>query len=139
MKRSNSIWTVLAFLLIGITVFSGCSSSNSSTSPETPINVTGTWTIVATGYTPMTAVLNHVGTTITGTVSDTDNASVSISGTSESAANTTGSRNVTLTIQFVSAIGSITMTGAANDENTSMSGSYVDNSGGHGTWTATIQ
>lgn len=59
MKRSNVSWTALVFVvLMGITVFSGCGgSSDSSTSSETPVNVTGTWAIVATGYTPISAKL----------------------------------------------------------------------------------
>ena len=91
------------------------------------------------GYTPMTAVLTHTGTTITGTVSSVDDTAVSISGTSETAASAAVSRNITLNVQFVDWMGSIIMTGTINDDNTSMNGDYVDHVGGHGTWTANIQ
>lgn len=140
MKRSSNVtWIVLALVLMGCMAFSGC-GSDSSTSSGTSVNVAGTWAIVATGYSPMTAILTHSGTSITGTVSSLDGTATSISGTSETPANAV-SRNITLNVQFVHTdwSASIVMTGTINDANTSMSGDYIDNSGGLGTWSATLQ
>lgn len=140
MKLKKLTWMVLMFLLMGMIVFSGCGDGDDSpTSPGNPLDVSGTWTIHATGYSIMTAVLTHTGTTITGTVSTPDNTAETISGTTEAAAGTTTSRKVILDVKFLDWMGSITMTGTVSDDNTSMSGNYVDNSGGVGTWTATRQ
>ncbi|PIE30022.1 hypothetical protein CSA57_05610 [candidate division KSB3 bacterium] len=150
MKVKKSVWMLLCLLFMGTVVFSGCGGDdNSPTSPENPLNVSGNWDIKADGYSNIRATLSHSGTTVTATDLATyhvgqdgspqfDNTAEKLSGSTESPVGSTGSRTITLHAKFVGTIGSITMTGTVNKKNDSMSGTYIDNLGGHGNWTATL-
>lgn len=133
MKQRVWVLMLVVFLLVGLMGFSGCSSD--SNDPD-PLNVSGTWTIVAIGFPTMTAVLTHTGIAITGTISDASNYAVSITGNTDAAVGATTPRTITLIITFSD--GQVaTLTGAVSDNNTSMSGNYTDTFGGGDTWSAT--
>jgi hypothetical protein len=132
MKQRVLALMLVTFLLVGLMGFSGCGGGDDD--PD-PLNVSGTWMIVIPSFPDMTAVLTHTGTTITGTISDNLNYSVSISGTTEAAAGATKPRTITLIITWNDGqIG--TEVGTVSDNNMSMSGTHTDNFGGSSQWSA---
>ncbi len=135
MKKRLILSLVVGLVLVSMLALTGCHKSSSD--PD-PLDVNGTWTIVAIGYPTMIASLTYTNTTITGTVADSDSYSTGISGSTTAPAGSTEPRTITLVITFND--GQIaTLSGTVSDNNTSMSGSYLDNFGGSDTWTATKQ
>ena len=126
---------ILGLVVVSLLAFTGCKSSDDD--PD-PLDVNGTWVIIPIGDVTMTAVLTHIGNVITGTVSDVGNYATGISGSTTAAAGSTNPRTITLVITFSDGRGS-TLTGTVNDNNSSMSGTYLDTQGGTDVWTATKQ
>ena len=135
MRVSKSLLILILLLVLAtMPLIAGCGDDDD---PD-PLNVSGTWMIVMLGFPDMTAVLTHTGNTISGTISDSDNYSVSISGTTVAAAGASEPRAVTLIITFSD--GQIaTLSGTVSDNNMSMSGTYTDNFVGDGQWSANQQ
>lgn len=95
----------------------------------TPLNLTGTWRITSTASAVLTAVLNHVGTTITGTVSDAQQYATGISGSSVTPAGaSSGSRDVSLTVTFSDGMW-VRFGGVVNSDNNRIDGTYSNSQG----------
>jgi hypothetical protein len=104
--------------------------------------VDGTRIIHATGYSIIQVTATDLRTYYVAQDGSTvyDDAAETFSGITENTVGLTGSRNIMLNVKFVGKIGSITMTGTVSkDNNIAMSGDYVDDIGGTGTWTGTRQ
>ncbi len=135
MKRRLILSLVVGFVLVSMLALTGCPKDDND--PD-PLDVNGTWTIVAIGYPTMIASLAYTSTAITGTIADSDSYSTSITGTTTAPAGSAEPRDITLIITFSD--GQVaTLTGTVSDNNSSMEGDYTDTFGGDDTWTATIQ
>ena len=126
---------LLSLLMVASLGIAGCGGDDDE---PTPLNVTGTWTILAVQMPTMTAVLVHSGTTITGTVSDVTNYAQTIAGSTVASSGATTPRTITLTITF-SDLMVATLTGNVGDDSNSMSGTYQNTQGNSDTWNAARQ
>jgi hypothetical protein len=136
MRKRLMFACIVGVVLVGMLALTGCPKKKSD--PD-PLNVSGTWVITQVGDSVVvTASLTHVGNVITGTVSDSVNYSVSISGSTAAAAGLTKPRDITLMITYSDARVS-TLRGFVNDKNTGMSGTYTDSNDQSDQWSATRQ
>ncbi len=136
MKKAPGRMSLIAGLFAAaIAVIAGGCGGGGDSAAE-PLDVTGVWSLAATGHPAMTLNLTHTGSTITGTVTDSLGYSQTITGTTAAAAGALEPRDVTLVVTFSD--GQIaTYIGTVSDGNTSMSGSYTTNWGTGDSWTAT--
>lgn len=136
MKNFSIKWLRCLALLALVVSAASCGSDDESV---TSLNVTGTWRITSTACAELTAVLTHTGTTITGTVSDAASYARGISGASASSAGaTSGSRDVSLTVTFSDGMW-VRFGGVVNNDNSRISGTYINSQGNSDPFTAQRQ
>ena len=136
MRSARSRAFVVAGLFAVVMTVIGVGCGGGGGSDPLPLDVTGIWTLSATGHPTMTLNLTHAGTAITGTVSDSTNYSRRVSGSTVAPMGSLDPRTVTLVVTFSD--GQIaTYSGTVNDDNTSMSGRYSTNWGTADSWRAT--
>lgn len=131
MKKGMLVVLCACVLLAASFIAMGCSSSSdSSTSPSEPVDVTGVWSMNADGFMTLTLTLTQSGTTVTGTSTPYEGTITGdVSGSS-----------ITLTIVF-SDLQTTTFTGSVNGNTMSGSyrGGYPDSDIHTGPWSATKQ